>query len=166
MKELTMNTRICSVVTVITLLTLATGCSGTRSCLFGRGARCGACSSLSQPQAPNYNATPQTPCGTSYTPDSTCNQNLATAPYNGGGCNSGCNTYGGSHAVGCGGNCGVVDQYVDPYLSGGVVTGDGQIIPGTVGNGIDDGFQARRYDEHGDRIVSEGPYVPTPTPQQ
>lgn len=48
-----MNTRIFSIVVAATLMTVSTGCSGMRNFLFGRGARCGLCSSATAP-APAY----------------------------------------------------------------------------------------------------------------
>ena len=61
------------------------------------------------------------------------------------------------------GSGGVVGTYADPYLSEGMVPSNGQVIQGPVGDGLDgNDWQARKYDERGDLIVQEGPYVPTP----
>lgn len=54
-----MNTRIFSVMIAATLMTVSTGCSGMRNFLFGRGARCGLCSTATAPApytAPAYTA--------------------------------------------------------------------------------------------------------------
>lgn len=107
-----MNTRTCSVVAMVTLLMMTAGCSGTRSCLFGRGARCG------QPEpAPNYGAPQQSPCVSNpCAPQTTCNSGIVTSP---------------QASCGCG-----TTYSSDPYMGGemmGSMPYEGQIIGVTEG---------------------------------
>jgi hypothetical protein len=107
-----MNTRTCSVVAMVTLLMMTAGCSGTRSCLLGRGARCG----QSEP-TPDYGAPQQSPCAPNpCTPQATCNPGVVSSPQ-----------------VSCG--CGT-SYSSDPYMSGEVIGSmpyEGQIMGVTEG---------------------------------
>lgn len=162
-----MNTRIRSIVVAVTLLSLTSGCSGMRNFLFGRGARCGTCSAISGPASnPGYDNRGQAPC--SPESQSPCNQSVVGVPHNGCGCNA---AYGSAYAGQC--ECGGETQYTtDPYLSGGTMPYEGQIIGETVTGGQvypnsvapiqPDGFdvRARKFDSDGNRILWEEPLPP------
>jgi len=177
-----MNTRICSVIAVVTLLALSSGCSGMRNFLFGRGARCGLCSNLSNgirnPQFGNTMQAPYAQTGPS----------CQTPQYQGGidptaGC--GCNSYVGNeydgqvyssgsayNGCGCAGECGCGNfmnyspMVSDPYMSGEIggtsmpyqdqiISGQG--YPNSIAPIQPDDFNARKFDSDGNRILWEEP---------
>ena len=145
MKEDNMNTRICSVIAIMTLVTFSSGCAGIKNFLFGRGARCGLCSGGSLApqfgnamQAPNPAGPCQQPAG--------CNGQVSSAQPCGG-CGSTAMNHSGY------GNYGVAD----PYQSGQVIPQNGQMM-GDAGVPMQtDGFNARKFDTDGSRILWEEP---------
>ena len=145
MKEDNMNTRICSVIAIMTLVTFSSGCAGIKNFLFGRGARCGLCSGGSLApqfgnamQAPNPAGPCQQPAG--------CNGQVSSAQPCGD-----CGSTAMNHS-GCG-NYGVAD----PYQSGQVIPQNGQMM-GDAGVPMQtDGFNARKFDTDGSRILWEEP---------
>ena len=145
MKEDNMNTRICSVIAIMTLVTFSSGCAGIKNFLFGRGARCGLCSGGSLApqfgnamQAPNPAGPCQQPAG--------CNGQVSSAQPCGG-----CGSTAMNHS-GCG-NYGVAD----PYQSGQVIPQNGQMMGGAGVPMQTDGFNARKFDTDGSRILWEEP---------
>ena len=142
-----MNTRILTVVGAVTLLCTMTGCSGMKSFLFGRGARCGLCNRLQAPAtAPLAGQIPLTKpigsaggfqnqlgCGR----EAGCGTELGCGLERGCGLEAGCGQEAISNSCNCGRSYGpVVSNFgsqapivSDPYLSG-------NIVGGTVSGGI------------------------------
>ena len=143
MKEDNMNTRICSVIAIMTLVSFSTGCTGIKNFLFGRGARCGLCNGGSL--APQFGNAMQAP-----NPNGSCQQ---PAGYNG-------QVYSAQPCGGCGStvpnHCGCGNYGVaDPYQSGQVIPQNGQVMGGTAVPMQTDGFNARKFDTDGSRILWE-----------
>ena len=143
MKEDNMNTRICSVIAIMTLVSFSTGCTGIKNFLFGRGARCGLCNGGSL--APQFGTAMQAP-----NPNGSCQQ---PAGYNG-------QVYSAQPCGGCGStvpnHCGCGNYGVaDPYQSGEVIPQNGQVMGGTGVPMQTDGFNARKFDTDGSRILWE-----------
>ena len=143
MKEDNMNTRICSVIAIMTLVSFSTGCTGIKNFLFGRGARCGLCNGGSL--APQFGNAMQAP-----NPNGSCQQ---PAGYNG-------QVYSAQPCGGCGStvpnHCGCGNYGVaDPYQSGQVIPQNGQVMGGTGVPMQTDGFNARKFDTDGSRILWE-----------
>ena len=143
MKEDNMNTRICSVIAIMTLVSFSTGCTGIKNFLFGRGARCGLCNGGSL--APQFGNAMQAP-----NPNGSCQQ---PAGYNG-------HVYSAQPCGGCGStvpnHCGCGNYGVaDPYQSGQVIPQNGQVMGGTAVPMQTDGFNARKFDTDGSRILWE-----------
>ena len=138
-----MNTRICSVIAIMTLVSFSTGCTGIKNFLFGRGARCGLCNGGSL--APQFGNAMQAP-----NPNGSCQQ---PAGYNG-------QVYSAQPCGGCGStvpnHCGCGNYGVaDPYQSGQVIPQNGQVMGGTGVPMQTDGFNARKFDTDGSRILWE-----------
>jgi hypothetical protein len=179
-KENEMNKRIGAVIAVATLVTLSTGCCGMKNFCFGRGARCGLCTKLSNVR-PQFGNVLQAPCGqTPYTQpqyaapayqdaaqgECECNQHAAPAYADSGACGT---CYGSSY-----GNS--ADNYgpvvADPYLNGEVIHGGGQVygspvegspVYGNPGSTIDDfnsRVNSRKVDADGNKILWEEPLPP------
>lgn len=143
MKEDNMNTRICSVIAIMTLVSFSSGCTGIKNFLFGRGARCGLCNGGSL--APQFGNAMQAP-----NPNGSCQQ---PAGYNG-------QVYSAQPCGGCGStvpnHCGCGNYGVaDPYQSGQVIPQNGQVMGGTGVPMQTDGFNARKFDTDGSRILWE-----------
>lgn len=170
-----MKTRLATFLTAALIVTTS-GCSTLRTFWFGRGARCGLCTSIRNTltpscfgnamqnpapcnpapcgpavQSPGYVAPPVTyPSAPVYTPSATCAPSIHANP---GGC--GCGAPVAGVDCGCGGP--VMSGYsspvvVDPYQTGTIIDSsiDGGIISG-------DQFQARKFDANGDAILWEEP---------
>ncbi len=190
-----MISRIASIMMVATFVVVTTGCSATKNFIFGRGARCGLCTTLgSCLPKPNFGNMMPAPCATgvcgaapvaapSYAP-AFAPQTLAPAP------TCGCPEYAGnpcpdnvysSGTCGCGNHASEYAPAVnDPYLSSGnlydngSIPYEGQIIgqpeypqalpmnpnPSSVGppmSGPSDGWQTRKFDSDGNKILWEEP---------
>lgn len=198
-----MNIRIGSIMMAATLIATSTGCGTMKNFLFGRGARCGLCSSLPIPKFGNMASAP---CSTGLCPSSpVAAPAYAPAPaYQSPICNSapiagspcGCENYAdhshgseiySSGMCGCGQHGGQSygdETYLgesygpissDPYLnSGQIIEGSvpnyGQPIPNGTSYPLNstpqsypivpsqsDGFQARKVDSDGNKILWEEP---------
>lgn len=192
-KETEMNIRIGSIMMAATLITTSTGCGTMKSFLFGRGARCGLCSSL---PIPKFGNSMPGSCGSGL-----CGSKplaglapggpiFGSAPVAGDPCE--CETYAGfdpgsevysSGTCPCGQHGG--ETYlgesfsppigVDPYLNSGqaiesAIPNYGQSIPSGTTYPLNsfpqsfptvpsqsDGFQARKFDSDGNKILWEEP---------
>ncbi len=188
-----MNIRIGSVMMAATLIATSTGCGTMKNFLFGRGARCGLCSSLgSCLPTPKLGNMMSAPCSTGVCPSAPAAapayapvfQSQAPAPCE---CESyGHNSYGpevySSGTCGCGQHGGEVyggETYMgesysptvsDPYLGSNQIINSGvpnygQPIGGnSYGQPMmqgapiqSDGFQARKFDADGNKILWEEP---------
>lgn len=197
-----MNIRIGSIMMAATLIATSTGCGTMKNFLFGRGARCGLCSSLgSCLPTPKFGNMASAPCSTGLCPTGpVAAPAYAPAPaYQSPVCNSApiagnpceCENYA-DHSYGSeiysSGTCGCGQHGGETYLgeSYGPISSDpylnsGQIIQGSVPNygqpipsGVtspltsypqsyptvpsqSDGFQARKFDSDGNKILWEEP---------
>lgn len=204
-KETMMNNRLCAVMTAMTLIICSTGCSGMKNFLFGRGARCGLCSSLgSRLPVPRFGNVMQAPLAAPSCQAPACQAPAyapAPAPAYSSVPECGCNAYAGQsyshdgYASGTCGSCG--DSYVgtehqgyagydlgtsaapiysDPYLNSSSQLGPPPLGPGERIIGTQpipqtsvpgrsyptapiqpDGFQARKFDSDGNKILWEEP---------
>ena len=185
-----MNNRIFPVIAVVTLMALSSGCSGMRNFLFGRGARCGLCNTLSN-VTPQFGNTMQAPYGQqTYAPQSAAPSRGCglTRLFGRGQANAAptCGPCGEGHVMqygdcGCGNVCGnscgggtYGGVVTDPYMSGQVIDGsmpyEGQIVgestyPGSAAPIQSDDFSARKFDSDGNRILWEEPLPPGVTAQ-
>lgn len=183
-----MNNRVVTVVLAAMLVTLSSGCCSNMSNLwFGRGARCGLCSTLSS-NAPRLGNCLRLPCRDKQcaSPASQCPAPYQSAPYQGAqqtpqwqtpayssapatdcGCNdyagtaNGGSSYGSSYGGDCSGQCGAEgygNTVHDPYLSGDSVPFSGsQGAPGNYAPIESDDFQSRKFDADGSKILWEEP---------
>ncbi|MEM8913947.1 MAG: hypothetical protein AAGC97_19475, partial [Planctomycetota bacterium] len=171
-EEMMMVNRKITFVTLAFLAMVSTGCTGGRSCLFGRGARCGLCSRVgaiggavnpfrrNNPAPPACNVPYASVAPPAYAPQAhapACNQPVYGGPMVAGDC--GCGPAYGGYTMGmpaepscesCQGGS-TVYHGVDPYLGtssyGAPVMGNEMILDGGYGTSgiMSDDFQPRQY---------------------